>query len=273
MPHLLNSWEQTMAELTSLAWEWLVNVWGWIAGACGGVIIATLGWLKWVRKNQSGSGEAATTQLSVVRAIAGPGAHELGTVLSDRVKFWRLTNLIDISEKFDRICKEKNLTPEDLRPLTIAVGLPLLEHAANEEEDELQELWANLMVSATADSESLEDAGDLYKTWANMLSTMSKWDCRLLSTMVEKGIADTDGETIRSTPLTQEEVMQAAGMPRARVDIHLEKLVSLGLVYRDPKIPLKGGGATGLEHVYAPTLMGINMYSACGNTPHWLVAP
>ena len=39
-------------------------------------------------------------------------------MLSDRVKFWRLKNLIHISEKFERICKEKNLDPTKLRPLT-----------------------------------------------------------------------------------------------------------------------------------------------------------
>ena len=90
-------------------------------------------------------------------------------MLSDRVKFWRLKNLIHISEKFERICKEKNLDPTKLRPLTIAVGLPMLEHAANEEEDELQELWANLMVSATTNSESSADEVD-YKTWTNALA-------------------------------------------------------------------------------------------------------
>ena len=147
-----------MPELFSSAWELLESVWRWIVGACSG-IAAVLAWLRWGRKAQLTDNDATTTELNVVRAVAGPGVRELGIVLSDRVKFWRLKNLISISEKFDRICKEKNLRPEDLRPLTIAVGLPMLEYAANEEEDELQELWANLMVSATTDSESPEDSG------------------------------------------------------------------------------------------------------------------
>jgi len=259
-----------MLDAVLWVWEWLANIWGWIAGACGGVA-ATLGWFRWRRKKATVGADAETTELSVVRAIAGPGAHELGLVLSDRVKFWRLNNLISISEKFDRICEEKNLSSANLRSLTIAVGLPMLEHAANEEEDELQELWANLMVSATADHESLEDSGDLYRTWTNMLAAMSKWDCRLLSTLVEEGIAGMSDEELRTNPLTQDEVHQVAGMPSARVGIHLEKLVSLGLIYRDPKTPLKTGGPIGLQYAYAPTLMGINMYSACGNTPKWLL--
>ena len=255
----------------SVLWVWdlLLNIWGWIAGACG-VTAATLGWLRWRQKKTPTGSDAETTELGVVRAIAGPSARELGLALSDRVKYWRLNNLITISEKFDRICQEKNLSPANLRSLTLAVGLPMLENAANEEEDELQELWANLMVSATTNSDSLEDSGDLYKTWTNLLAAMSKWDCRLLSTLVEEGIASMTDEGLQSNPMTQDEVRQVARMSTVRVDIHLEKLVSLGLVYRDPKTPLKTGGPIGLEYAYAPTLMGINMYSACGNTPHWL---
>ena len=258
-----------MPDIVLWIWEWVVNVWGWIGGACGGVA-ATLGWLRWRNKKPSTGGDVGSAELSVVRAIAGPSIHELGMVLSDRVKLWRLENLIHISEKFERICKEKNLCPTNLRPLTMAVGLPMLEHAANEEEDELQELWANLMVSATTNSESLEDEADLYKTWTNTLALMSIWDCRLLSTVVEEGIADWNDGRINPKNLTQEEVREAAGMARWRVDIHLEKLVSLGLVSRDLKVPLRKGGATGFEQAYAPTLMGMNLYVACGNSPQWM---
>ena len=257
-----------MPDTVLLLWEWVLDIWGWIAGACAGVA-ATLGWLRWRQTKKSTSSNANTTELDVVRAIAGPSARELGLALSDRVKYWRLNNLIGISEKFNRICQERNLNPANLRPLTMAVGLPMLENAANEEEDELQELWANLMVSATAGSDSTDDSGDLYRTWTNLLAAMSKWDCRLLSTLVEEGIASMSDEGLQSSPMTQNEVCQLAEMARVRVDLHLEKLVSLGLVYRDPKTPLKTGGPTGLQYVYAPTLMGINMYSACGNTPKW----
>ena len=257
-----------MPDAVILIWEWVVNAWGWIVGACGGAA-TTIGWLWWRNKKPSTGGDARSSELSVVRAIAGPSTQEFGLVLSDRVKFWRLKNLIHISEKFERICKEKNLDPTKLRPLTIAVGLPMLEHAANEEEDELQELWANLMVSATTDSESSADEVD-YKTWTNALARMSIWDCRLLSTVVEQGVAEWSPGAISSNPLTQEEIRQSAGMSRATVDIHLENLVSMGLVYRDLATPLRSGGATGFEYAYAPTLMGMNLYVLCGNSPHWM---
>ena len=126
------------------------------------------------------------------------------------------------------------------------------------------------MVSATTNSESSEDEGDLYKTWTNALALMSIWDCRLLSTVVEQGVAEWSREAISSNPLTQEEVRQSAGMSRVTVDIHLEKLVSMGLVYRDLATPLRSGAPTGFEYAYAPTLMGMNLYVVCGNSPQWM---
>ena len=54
------------------------------------------------------------------------------------------------------------------------------------------------------------------------------------------------------------------------VHISLEKLVSLGCVSRDPKIPLKTGGSRGLEELIGPTSIAINLYiSASGKRPSW----
>ena len=188
-------------------------------------------------------------------------------MLSEQVKAWRMNNLIGISQKFDRICREKGLNRGDLHALSIAVGLPMLEQASNEEDDKLQEMWANLMVSATSDP--LEDSGDLYKTWANILSQMSWWDCQLLSVVVEEGISSMGCEGMISNPLSDEDIEQNAGMPSVRVNMHLQKLVSLGLVHRDPTTPLKPGGPIGLQHAYIPTHLGMNMYMNCGNIPKW----
>ena len=254
------------------AWDAFGDFWGWIFGGLGSLVAggSVFGWLRWRSRNHPHSTDGETTDLSVVRSIVGPVAHEIGTAISEQIKYWRLKNLINISEKFDRICEKKNLTPADLRPLSIAVGVPLLEKASNEEEDELQEMWANLMVSSTSESDQGEESGDIYRIYTNALAGMSKSDCRLLSTVIENGIAGRHEEAIRSNPLTHDEVRQMAGMPRVTADICLENLVSLGLVYRDLRIPIQSGGPTGIDYAYAPTLLGMNLYVVCGNTPKWM---
>ena len=254
----------------STVWEVIVGFWGWILGTWASVATVSGGWLLWRRRHQSDRPNTKTTDLSVVRDIGGPAAKDLGMAISDYIKAWRLNNLINISMKFERIREEKKLTRNDIRHLSMSVGIPMLEHASNEDDDELQELWANLMVSATRDSNSDEESRDAHKVWTYTLAMMSKSDCILLGTVVENGMAGQNDGAIYSNPLTQDQVREAADMPRVTVNIHLEHLVSLGLVYRDLRTPMQSGGPMGFEYSYAPTLLGINLYAVCGNTPSWM---
>ena len=139
----------------------------------------------------SGKGDATTSELSVVRAVSGEASKELGLMVSDQIKAWRLSNLVRISEKFDRICLERNIQRNDLQALGMSIGLPMLEKASYEEDGELQGMWANLMVSAMTEN-SDDEGGDLYKTWTNILSMMSKWDCQLFANCCRRGNNRTD---------------------------------------------------------------------------------
>ena len=257
-----------MQEVASIIWQWIDSVLAGLAGA-GICFAAVRGWF-WLGRNKELQRDGTHAgSLSVVRAIAGPASSELGLMLSDRVKAWRMNNLIRVSEKFDRICDERGLNRYDLQSLSIDVGLPMLERASYEDDEELQEMWAKLMVSATSDTDPSEDSRDLYRTWTNILSQMSRWDCRLLSTVIEEGISGMEEGDMLTSPLSDDDVREVVDMPRIRVDIHLQKLALLGLVYRDPKTPLKTGGPTGLQYAYTPTHLGMNMYMACGNVPKW----
>ena len=246
-----------------------MEIWGWIAATLVGTVTLVLGWLRWGKSLMSGKGDAATSELSVVRAVSGEASKELGLMVSDQIKAWRLGNLVRISEKFDRICLEKSIRKDDLHSLSISIGLPMLEKATYEEDDELQELWANLMVSAMTD-DSNDETGDLYKTSTNILAMMSKWDCQLLTTIIEMGIKEQTAEGLVANPLTRDDLVPISKLSRIMVDIHLDKLLSLGLVSKEVKTPLETGGPTGLKYVYIPTLLGANMYVVCGNKPRWM---
>ena len=86
-----------------------MEIWGWIAATLVGTVTLVLGWLRWGKSLMSGKGDAATSELSVVRAVSGEASKELGLMVSDQIKAWRLGNLVRISEKFDRICLEKSI--------------------------------------------------------------------------------------------------------------------------------------------------------------------
>ena len=229
-------------------------------------LLTALGWIgKFTGlKNQ-------TTNLSLVRDVAGPASREFGLLVSDQIKYWRLKNLVRISEKYEELKRERGLSGESIRHLRMSVGLPILEKASFEDDDELQQLWANLILSATSSEESYEDVDANHKTFANALHSMSKVDCKVLETVVEIGVSGKDSEGISLNGLMEDEVHRETKIPPEKLGPSLEKLVSLGLAYRDAKIPLKTGGPIGLEYVYAPTLLGIHMYTACGNEPEWAV--
>ena len=230
-------------------------------------LLTFLGWIGKLTglKNQ-------TTNLSLVRDIAGPASREFGLLVSDQIKYWRLKNLVRISEKYEELKRERGLSGGSIRHLRMSVGLPILEKASFEDDDELQQLWANLILSATSSKESYEDVDANHKTFANALHSMSKVDCKVLEAVVERGVSSQGSEGIRLNDLTEEDVQRETKVPLKYLGMPLEKLVSLGLAYRDIKSPLELGGPLGLKHIYAPTLLGINMYEACGNAPKWAEA-
>ena len=249
--------------------ETLLEIWEWIAASLLGIVTLVLGWLRWGKRLMSGKGDATTSELSVVRAVSGEASKELGLMISDQVKAWRLSNLVRISEKFDRICLDKKIQRNDLQALGISIGLPMLEKATYEEDDELQEMWANLMVSAMTDDSS-DDIGDLYRTWTDTLSRMSKWDCRLMVTIVERGITEHTPDGFTGNPLTRDDLLTMSEIPPNRMDIHLDKLLSLGLISKEVANPFQTGDSARLEHIYVPTVLGVNLYVICGNRPKWL---
>ena len=245
-------------------WEWILGI-GAAIGFGGGAFVILR------KKLFDKASNPSIENLAVVRTIAGPAAKEFGLILEDQLKAWRLNNLINISERITRISNEKGLTRENLRSFNKSIGLQMLEKASYEEDTELQEMWANLMIAAASgDDDDGDDPADFYKTLSHILADMSKWDCQLLSVVVEEGIdsQDDEGQFVAS-PLTLDYLVQNGNMPSGRVYVHIERLISLGLVTKEIKAPLQTGGPLGLQHAYIPSMLGLNLYLCCGNNPRW----
>lgn len=176
--------------------------------------------LGWVRRLTSPKNQ--TTNLKLVRDIAGPASREFGLLISDQIKYWRLNNLVRISEKYERLRREKNLSDGSVRHLRMSVGLPILEKASYEDDDELQQLWAKLTLSATSSEESPEDVDAHHKTFVNALHSMSKVDCKVLEAVVENGVSGQDSDGMRLNPLPREDVQRETRIPLEKLDMPLE---------------------------------------------------
>jgi Abortive infection alpha len=81
----------------------------------------------------------------IVKTIAGPAAEELGLVLRDKVREYRFQRQVRFFTTVKQLCVKAGIKPK-------AVNMPLLmdilDRASMEPNDDLQDLWANLLANA-----------------------------------------------------------------------------------------------------------------------------
>lgn len=120
--------------------------------------------------------EVAGGARSALKAALGPALEEFGQMLGDQVKFYRFTNLLRLQDKINRICDNRGIAHETIRALPIGDSIRTLEAASLEETEEVQELWARLVVrAATAESPRID------KLYIEILSALSPADTALLA--------------------------------------------------------------------------------------------
>jgi hypothetical protein len=84
--------------------------------------------------------------------LAGPLAEELGMLMADKVKLYRVKNWVNVVQKTERILAKANLPPNAVPP---RLFLPICDASSVEEDETLQDLWAGLLASASEKSDSL----------------------------------------------------------------------------------------------------------------------
>ena len=201
------------------------------------------------------------------RRLLGPGADEVGQIVGDWARLWRIKNLISIKKKFERICQEQGIDPSEGRYLPLAVGLPLLEKASYQYDNYLQERWAHLIASSLSENSTSENNDfSLENTCVEILHQLSPLDCEVLEFVVENGVKDRVPHpmaVINTVPIEPGQLQ--AEFPDTLAHISVEKLVSLGCVRRRLILPIDG-----LQETIEPNLIGINLYiKASGKMPKW----
>ena len=215
--------------------------------------------------------------------LLGSPFKQVGKLIGDTARYWRLTNLISISDKVYAKCREKGFDPESGQKIALSMGLPLLEKASYQDDDFLQDRWANLLVASMkegGDNSDPANAFSLDATFIEALGQFSRLDCYVLEYLVENGIrglkADGGGRKhMVSRPLPEQAIEQALSEYKA-VHLSVDKLVHIGCADRVLRLPLKPkqegeSGLNPLAEDIAPTIMGINLYTASsGKTPEWV---
>lgn len=117
-----------------------------------------------------------------VEKLAGGAIEEAGLLYADKVRLRRLRNQIKILEKAKGIAKENNI---ETKQINLKVLVPLLEYCSLEEEQTLQDMWANLIVNYS-------DSSKVYQStiFPFILSQISSDDAQILKRINDSSIFD-----------------------------------------------------------------------------------
>lgn len=122
--------------------------------------------------------DAATGLGQFFDRIFGSALDELGGALADRARYWRASRLLRLEERYRSACA---IMGEDrvVRPVEPKFAFALLEAASLEDDDDLQDMFANMLANATTDGSGVEDR----KAYVSILQELKPLDARLLLTI------------------------------------------------------------------------------------------
>ncbi|MFN7327012.1 MAG: hypothetical protein ACK5SQ_10550, partial [Chitinophagales bacterium] len=83
-----------------------------------------------------------------------PTVEETGLLVRDKVTMWRFSNQIKMLNKAKLKCEKNGIS---LKTISLKILCPLLEYAGLEEDEILQDKWANLLTNMVDSSQNLEN--------------------------------------------------------------------------------------------------------------------
>lgn len=105
--------------------------------------------------------------------IAGPAAEEVGLMLQDSVKVYRMKNQIRLMDKAEAILKKSGRDP---KAVPYRVLLPILEKGSLEDNEQLNDKWAALLANASSN----DGKHSISPSYPNILEQIAPIDAKIL---------------------------------------------------------------------------------------------
>jgi len=100
-------------------------------------------------------------------------------IVTDHLKYVRFARGMRLRESVETILEEKGISRIRIRKLPLSIGIPLIQSATLEENDELQDIWAQILAN------SLDlTAEEAKKAFVSILENMDTLEVRLLDALV-----------------------------------------------------------------------------------------
>lgn len=194
----------------------------------------------------------------IARHINGPLEQGMG-IFEDKLRYLRWERLVRLMERADHLMEKQGASaPTKSIPLKLAI--PLFQSASLEDNDDLQDLWARLLVNA-----SMSDSGvDLRRAHIDILERISPIEAQILDKIYALPIG-----TLHSKPVATSDLPNAASIldedcrdqlapPSNEVILCLANLSRLGCV----GLPTAWDGGEIFTEVY-PAALGKSLVEAC----------
>jgi hypothetical protein len=194
----------------------------------------------------------------VSRFISDPLEQAVG-IVEDKLKYirWeRQQRLIRRSEEFMR---EQGLTKPN-KPIPLKNAVPLLEYATLEEDDNLQDMWARLLVNGTNESTGI----NIERSFIEILSQISSLEAQILKAIYALPFDKTMHAGVVTGNLPEyatiaDEIREKKYIePSKEVKLGLANLARIGCL----KFPTTWGGGEIFTKIN-PTLIGKEFVAAC----------
>ncbi len=191
-----------------------------------------------------------------------PGLEELGYLMKDEVRYWRLNNILSMLNnakgKLDFDGTELNLTAN------ARVGLSIMEGCSEVDNAELQDLWAGLFASScTPDGKDDSNMNfvDLLRRMSSVEAKIIDYACKHSTKFIYPNkLIMSDGLTV-----SFETLVEIAGTKDIyRLDSELDHMRSIELLIDSDTFGGGGGGFTAsdidMEANITPSPLALNLY-------------
>lgn len=211
----------------------------------------------------AGKGIDATREFGafVARFVGAPLAEGMG-IVHDILRYKRWENQTRLMQRANQLCEEAGI--KQLRPLPFKLAVPLIEGAALEDEPDLQDMWAKLLVNAANPAKDVE----ITRSYVAILEQLTPFHATLLKTIYalpfahikDNGVwtAFLPGKAIPGGAAVTEEVQRQT--PAENLVLALADLKRLGCIQ---SATAYGGGE--MFHRVLPTILGKHFVEACSS--------
>lgn len=192
----------------------------------------------------------------IARFVSGPLEQGIG-IFEDRLKYMRWERQIRYMQRAQEFLRLAGLS-SPTRPVPLKLAIPLMQGATLEEDDDLQDRWAALLVSAA----NANFKGEVRRSYVTILEQLTPLDAQILDVLLALPFEQSQHDGILTAELpaharvTGDE--KEFSLPPDEVVISLSNLARLGCIR--PTMTWGGGESYGRVN---PTIAGKAFADAC----------